>query len=467
KDDGMLVIAIENKLGIKYLSGCSEDHLARHFIGVEGYPGGRGPRTFGRLELQELLQGSGFSETELLLPFPDYKIASTLINARFTSPGEWRDYNLADWCRQPFLDYSREREFLFSDPLALNSMAANGLLADFANSFLLVAGKSAAGPDSPIRRPEWIAKRFNMYRKPEYQTVTSLQIQDGRPRIIKELHNPSRREKGAMRHLIPAATEFTLKGRSLAVEMLHVLKSEDNATGRFSGMVAEWTRYLQQHLIPGTDALPPRFLDCVPENLIYNECGDLQYIDDEWHWHEPVPMDWLIFRGLMVFWLHNRIWIRKALMSSPYRFADYIAVSLKSSGISISDMRLEQLAALETLFQKKVAIFQPPDYDSILRSSHDDLPALDHLSLYREMKADYARLREELAGRNLQLKELVEHAGNLQQSINSYARYRELAEKLIADKDAAIAERERHLQLLKRRVDIQRNPIRVSDQGGN
>jgi SAM-dependent methyltransferase len=467
KDNGMLVIAIENKLGMKYLSGCSEDHLARHFIGVEGYPGDRGPRTFGKIELQELLLGTGFSDVDILLPFPDYKLPSTMINAKFTSPGDWKAYNLADWCRQPFLDYSREREVFFCDPLALASMASNGLLADFANSFLLVAAKSSAGPESPIRHPDWIAKRFNMYRKPEYQTVTSLQIQDGQPRIIKELQKPAQQGTDAVLHRIPASMGFMLKARSLSLEMLRALRSEVDAAERFSALVAEWITYLRRHLLTGTDLLPPRFIDCVPENLIYDGNNVLQYIDDEWHWHEPIPMDWPVFRGLMVFWLHNKIWIRKALMSSEYRFADYITVSLKSSGISISDARLEQLAALETRFQKEVTIFQPPDYDSLLSSRHDDLPALDQLSKYREMKSDYPRLRDELAWRNRQLKELVEHSEKLQQSINSFSRYRELAEKLITDKDAAIAEKDRRLQFFKRRVDAQINPIKVTDPGGN
>jgi len=467
KENGMLVVAIENKLGVKYFSGCSEDHLARPFIGVEGYPGDHGPKTFGKLELQDLFLGTGFTEFDLLLPFPDYKLPSTLINARFTGPKEWTDYNLADWCRQPFTDYSRERETIFSDSLALSSMARNGLFADFANSFLVIASKSKAGHKSPIRRPEWIAKKFNMYRKPEYQTVTSLQIQDGKLCFNKELLKPCHQESDALRLQIPEATEFTLKGRSLSLEMHRVLRSDVNAAGRFTGLVSEWVTYLRKHLIAGTDVLPPRFLDCVPENLIYNENGVLQYIDDEWHWHEPIPMDWLIFRGLMVFWLSNKIWIRSALMSSEYRFADFVAVSLKSAGMSISGTRLEQLAALETSFLNEVILFPPPDFDTILRSTHDDMPALYYKSMNHDLKADNKKLREELVERNRQFKELTALTESLQDSISCYTRYRELAENLIADKDAAIAEKERRLQLFKRRVDTLINPNNVSDRGGN
>ena len=45
-DDGMLVIAIENKFGLKYCSGNHEDHSARRYDGLEGYPTGTSAVTF-------------------------------------------------------------------------------------------------------------------------------------------------------------------------------------------------------------------------------------------------------------------------------------------------------------------------------------------------------------------------------------------------------------------------------------
>ena len=33
---GRIVIAIENRLGLKYLAGCAEDHLGTYFSGIQG-----------------------------------------------------------------------------------------------------------------------------------------------------------------------------------------------------------------------------------------------------------------------------------------------------------------------------------------------------------------------------------------------------------------------------------------------
>ena len=48
KDSGRLVIAIENKFGLKYWAGCREDHLGTYFTGIEGYHTGGVARTFTR-----------------------------------------------------------------------------------------------------------------------------------------------------------------------------------------------------------------------------------------------------------------------------------------------------------------------------------------------------------------------------------------------------------------------------------
>jgi GT2 family glycosyltransferase/glycosyltransferase involved in cell wall biosynthesis/SAM-dependent methyltransferase len=374
-ENGVLVIAIENKLGIKYLSGCSEDHLARHFTGVEGYPDDGGPRTFGRAELEDILNRTGFADSELLLPFPDYKIPNTLINSRFTTPAECREYNLVDWCRQPFQDYSREREMLFSDTLALGSMAENGLFSDCANSFLVIAAKGAIGPDSPIRRAEWIARKYNVLRRPAYQTITTLQHQEGIPSINKEFLNGTPSSANQLVQLRVASTASFIKGgTSLSLEMLRVLRGSENVQQRFASLVAAWVQYLRQNLLPGTADLPPRFLDCIPDNLIIDGEGSWNYIDDEWHWSEPVPMEWVIFRGLLGFWLGSRSWIAGSLMPDEYRFGDFLAVALKSSGSAIADKRLESLANLELSFQTAVVATPPVDFQSLLKNTFKERP---------------------------------------------------------------------------------------------
>ena len=62
KDNGRLVIAIENRLGLKYFAGCKEDHLGTWFSGLEGYPEGGSARTFSRPALERIMKNCGIKE---------------------------------------------------------------------------------------------------------------------------------------------------------------------------------------------------------------------------------------------------------------------------------------------------------------------------------------------------------------------------------------------------------------------
>ena len=136
---GKLVIAIENKLGLKYFAGCSEDHLGTQFAGIEGYPDYTGVRTFSRKELKDMLDETGKFKTAFYYPYPDYKFPMTIYSDRFLP--------LKGELRESFLNYDRERLLLFREPLAYDSVIDAGLYPEFANSFLTVSEKLEGGDE--------------------------------------------------------------------------------------------------------------------------------------------------------------------------------------------------------------------------------------------------------------------------------------------------------------------------------
>jgi 2-polyprenyl-3-methyl-5-hydroxy-6-metoxy-1,4-benzoquinol methylase len=76
---GKLIVAIENQLGLKYFGGFFEDHLGKAMYGVEDrYRPGQ-PRTFGRERLAALLKGAGFVDLKFYVPFPDYKLPTSIL----------------------------------------------------------------------------------------------------------------------------------------------------------------------------------------------------------------------------------------------------------------------------------------------------------------------------------------------------------------------------------------------------
>lgn len=78
KPGGKLYIAIENKLGLKYFAGYSEDHLWKPFVGIEGYNKKDKVKTFSKEQLEKLLTENGYKSLYFYYPFPDYKLPTVI-----------------------------------------------------------------------------------------------------------------------------------------------------------------------------------------------------------------------------------------------------------------------------------------------------------------------------------------------------------------------------------------------------
>ena len=82
KPGGKLIIAIENKYGIKYWAGAREDHTGNLADGLMGYQGVERVTTFSRKGLEALIREAGFSNLEFYYPLPDYKLPTEIYSQR-------------------------------------------------------------------------------------------------------------------------------------------------------------------------------------------------------------------------------------------------------------------------------------------------------------------------------------------------------------------------------------------------
>lgn len=127
--DGILIVAIENKFGLKYWAGAREDHSGKFFDSIENYPKNIGIETFGKYELEKLLFDSGFIDTEFYYPMPDYKIPKQIFSDEH-SP------NISQIiCNSP--NYDMDRLLLFDERRVFNNIIKNKQFSFFANSFLV------------------------------------------------------------------------------------------------------------------------------------------------------------------------------------------------------------------------------------------------------------------------------------------------------------------------------------------
>ena len=137
KPDGILFVALENKLGLKYFAGARDDHTGRAFDGIEGYPGGGVAETYSRDGLSALLNKAGFAGLKFYYPYPDYKLPEEIFSDDYLPEINHLLKNAPN--------YDRDRYRIFSEKLALINLVENRKFDFFANSFLVLATPAGGG----------------------------------------------------------------------------------------------------------------------------------------------------------------------------------------------------------------------------------------------------------------------------------------------------------------------------------
>jgi 2-polyprenyl-3-methyl-5-hydroxy-6-metoxy-1,4-benzoquinol methylase len=291
---GAVLLAIENQLGLKYLLGYREDHLGLPWVGVEGYPGSHGIRTFSRAGLRHLLVSCGLPDQHWLYPFPDYKLPTVVLGeALYREPDA---VDLVDQLvREPATDDAGSPALLCNARRAHRVMLEAGLGPEVANSFMVVATRDGVKPSIlPDRRQ--LAWRLGDDRRRQWRRQlvverrdTALAIRSTGP-AEDELHDGS----GWLRHH-PAKDEPYFRGRTIEQTVLEACHRSDKEALRAA--LSRWRAFVDDQLrlrpdglgelhpfLPadGDRLLPPSHLDLALSNFVLHQDG-IRFIDTEWH----------------------------------------------------------------------------------------------------------------------------------------------------------------------------------------
>jgi len=183
--DAELFVAIENKIGLKYLSGAREDHTGRFFEGIEGYPHRDGPRTFCKNELESLFESCGFTY-DFFYPYPDYKFPMKIFSdERKPVPGE---------LNRNWQTFDANRILLFNEDLASDVMIGAGLMDDLANSFLVRLTMKYA-----TARERILFVKSSTERLPAYRHHTTIMEHAGE--VIVEKRPASKSAEAHLHHM--------------------------------------------------------------------------------------------------------------------------------------------------------------------------------------------------------------------------------------------------------------------------
>lgn len=189
KEDGVLLVAIENRLGLKYFSGAPEDHTGNYMEGLMGYRKGSGVRTFSRGEWRELAEDCGAEISRIYYPYPDYKFPSEV----FTDESLRADsFDRNNW------NFSGRRLRLFEESGVAKALQKEGILGSFMNSFLLeIRKKSGQDGTCAARRADKASEDRVIYAKMNADRGRRFRIQtlvleksDGSREVVKQPLTP-------------------------------------------------------------------------------------------------------------------------------------------------------------------------------------------------------------------------------------------------------------------------------------
>ena len=293
---GWLIVAIENQLGLKYFNGCSEDHTGIPYFGVHDLYGQDTVVTLGKKELSAKVLAAGFKHTHCYLPFPDYKLPSLILSEGALENSAFQVTDLLMHIRSR--DYTGRAHRNFDEALAWHSIIRNGLLSDLSNSFLLCAS------DHPLEQQTGkLGWSFSTGRLPAYSGTTRFMEVNESISVIKEKMHvgkvpPDNTEPVAFH--VPAAESPYIAG-TLYTKELHRLLAKSSPLSTVVKWAQPWVNRLlsEARSSPDNKHLPATWLDATPANFIIDAQGHLELIDFEWQAASPVPVVWVLLRGVI------------------------------------------------------------------------------------------------------------------------------------------------------------------------
>ncbi|MCZ2812341.1 methyltransferase [Modestobacter sp. VKM Ac-2979] len=282
---GRLLLAIENKLGVKYLAGSPEDHSDRAYDSLEDYPIGSPARTFDRAALGSLFQRAGMDPT-FFSAFPDYKLTRAVIADELMVHPSGLAGRLP---RFPSPDWQTARDFGPNEELLWRTLVSAGQGKEHGNSFVVVG--TPDGSQQDLWPTDRRAAFYTTERRPGRATESVIR-QDGTGLVLERSVLGDRRESAGPAHRVTSGP--ILPGSSLVDE---IAKGDVEFTRR---ALTEW-----RELVEASAAEPDGVaVDLVPHNLLVDEDGGLVHIDDEWRSTEWT-VDEVVARGLI--WLCERL----------------------------------------------------------------------------------------------------------------------------------------------------------------
>lgn len=302
KEGGCLLLAVPNRLGLKYFAGCQDDGSDLYFAGPQGDVLNTELPVFSKKEYGNMLAEAGFTVEECYFPYPDYRFPNTIYSPGYL-PGQ-------DELNENIQNFDKDRYVLFDETKVYNSLLKEGLFEEFSNSFFFVC---RMGTGFEEKKEKILYSKFSVERDKRFQIRTDIIQTESGERIVRKypmtdearLHVKRMEEnhaklqemaEGTCISFCPVvfrdkAAEFPwVKGETLQQRIQGFLEQGNlDAAERLLLRYIEVSGQLRQKQIADVDLI---FSNILIDGDVWN------VIDYEWSFEADIPKRWICYRAM-------------------------------------------------------------------------------------------------------------------------------------------------------------------------
>lgn len=355
--DGILIVAIQNKLGLKYFSGYPEANTGIPFFGIENHYHDKSIIRFDRQEIQSILNSLGLRYQKILYPFPDYHMPKTILSEKgiqqltassisdIIISSAHQEKIRPDWVTPHFMLES-----------AWETICAAGLTSHLANAFLILASKSDNLLNT-LDKSSTLGWHYSTDRSAEYAVEKTFQQNDSGEMIVKRNKICDKENNSALiSHIL--SEEPYIKGRMYWTFFIAIVKNKNWELWQVAQWALKWMQFVcNEANIPelykvnlNTQMVNGKLYDCTPFNCVQNENDHLIFIDKEWELQFEIKLIVILVRGLISSFTN----ITKITFSEKQENGIIgIIISLFNElNIDISEELVKEAIAFDTFCQK-------------------------------------------------------------------------------------------------------------------
>ena len=375
KPDGVLIIAIENQLGLKYFAGAKEDHLGIPMSGIEDLYKNDTIVTFGRKELQSRISASGLKNQKWWYPFPDYKLPTLMISDDMTHNQKGIDLNALIASRS-VSDIQAPQSPVFFSERAWAPIYRNDIVGDLAHSFVVLASSknveklenTGLGYHFATHRRKVYAKQVIFEKNGDnIGLVRQVKLY---PEIEVESNRPLSMHLKDQDYIYGENWERKLK-LIMTTPGWSINDLKEWALTWFSMVLSEINLEMNLSKIETNTLLDGEYLDLIPRNLIVKHDGTFAFFDKEWKVKYDIELGYLFFRAVYLA-LIDIGKVANPAIDTPTRVTLIFSQIMQNINVEIFETDLERYCMLEIDFRNMVTDFSPIGIESFI-DAHIDI----------------------------------------------------------------------------------------------